>query len=133
MTPDERADVLAAVAVELVGRVRDDEPAAFHRWLRHALVDAGFTAPDDDSLAMMTVLACAVPDDRPWTHLTAWTLMRKDLRTERFGPIPWRERYAKPTPLSTKPVESLGTVPIHRLSRGLSTSELDSAEERGAA
>ena len=126
MTPDERADALAAVAVELVGRVRDDEPAAVHRWLRERVTD-------NDMMALAVILAAAVPDDRPWTALTAWTLMRKDLRTERFGPIPWRERYAKPTRLSTKPVESLGTVPIHRPSTGSSTTTLDSAEERGAA
>ena len=70
MTPDERADVLAAVAVELVGRVRDDEPAAVHRWLRERV--AG-----DEWLGLAVVLAAAVPDDRPWMQLTAWTVMMR--------------------------------------------------------
>lgn len=64
---DDRADRLAAIAVELATRVRDDDPAANARWL-HA------TTTPEDRFALLFVLAAAIPDDRPWLHLTAWTV-----------------------------------------------------------
>ena len=70
MTADERADMLAAVAVELVGRVRDDDPVDVHRWLLNAMRDSG------DWVGLAVVLACAVPDDRKWSQLTEWTWLR---------------------------------------------------------
>jgi hypothetical protein len=65
MTPDERADRLAATAAQLVARIRDDEPTAVHRWL-------GYEMAGEDWAALAVVLAAAVPDDRPWLALTAW-------------------------------------------------------------
>ena len=71
MTPDDRADALAAIAVELVVRVRDDDPSAVHRWLRNEV-------PDNDMMALAVILAAAVPDDRTWTDLTAWLRYRDE-------------------------------------------------------
>jgi hypothetical protein len=61
------ADRLAAVAVELAVRVRDDDPEANGRWLAAQLPDPA------DWFRLTFVLAAAVPDDRPWATLTAWT------------------------------------------------------------
>ena len=66
--PDDYADRIAAVAVELVQRVRDDAPEDYGRWLHN-------TVSDEDWPALAVVLAAAVPTDRPWGHLTAWTRM----------------------------------------------------------
>lgn len=70
-TQDERADRLAAVAVEMVVRVRDDDPDSNRDWLLSALPDAF------DREALSFVLAAAVPDDRTWRQLTAWTRRRR--------------------------------------------------------
>lgn len=87
--PDEYADKIAAIAVELVQRVRDDDPDDYGRWLRNTV------APEDWE-ALAVVLAAAVPTDRPWSHLTAWARMprapRNDeavaaLTAERFGTV----------------------------------------------
>lgn len=68
MSLDDYADRLAEVAAELAVRVRDDDPNANLRWLLATL-------PDDRArLDLLFVLAAAVPDDRPWAHLTAWTV-----------------------------------------------------------
>ena len=112
---------MAEIAVELAVRIRDDEPTAVHRWLRSEM-------DGEDWVALAVVLAAAVPVDEPWSHLTAWTWIG-DLTEERFGPIPWRERYAKPRRLSTLPVDNA----VHRLSRGLSTTALDGNGLRGSA
>jgi hypothetical protein len=63
-------DRLAQVAVELTERVRDDNPEANARWLATALPDPA------DHFRLLFVLAAAVPDDRPWSHLTAWARHR---------------------------------------------------------
>ena len=55
--------------MQLVTRVRDEEPAAVHRWLATAVDPA-------DWIGLAVVLACAVPDDKPWSLLTAWTVIR---------------------------------------------------------
>lgn len=70
MSADDRADRLAAVAVELVVRVRDDDPAAVHRWLRSVVAD-------NDMMALAVILAAAVPDDRTWDQLTDWVRLRE--------------------------------------------------------
>lgn len=69
--PDVRADRLAAVAVELVARVRQEPADANWRWLLATLPDPL------DREAIAFVLAAAVPIDQPWRHLTSWA---------RFGP-----------------------------------------------
>lgn len=71
MNRDEYADRLAKVAQELVVRVRDDQPEANLRWLSNTL-----TARERQDL--LFVLAAAVPDDRPWSALTAWTWASPD-------------------------------------------------------
>jgi hypothetical protein len=68
VTSEEYADRLAEVAAELVVRVRDEGPNDNAAWLRMALPDRA--ARDH----LLFVLAAAVPDDRPWMHLTAWTV-----------------------------------------------------------
>lgn len=68
MTRDDYADRLAAVATELVVRVRDDDPDANARWLHSVLPNPA------DREALLYVLAAAVPDDRSWAALTAWTV-----------------------------------------------------------
>lgn len=65
----DKADELARIAVELVTRVRDDEPETVHQWLA-SVVDPA------DWMALAIVLACAVPDDQSWKDLTAWTWVR---------------------------------------------------------
>lgn len=66
MTPDERADKLAWIAAQMVTMVRDEDPTRVHEWLRGEMVD-------EDWCALAVVLACAVPDDKPWAQLTEWT------------------------------------------------------------
>jgi hypothetical protein len=66
MDRDAYADRLAEVATELVVRVRDDDPEATGRWLN--------TLTATEWRDLLVVLAAAVPDDRPWLHLTAWTV-----------------------------------------------------------
>lgn len=66
----DRADRLAEIAVELTCRVRDDEPAAVHRWLQAVV-------PDNDMMALAVILAAAVPDDRTWDELTDWVRLRE--------------------------------------------------------
>lgn len=85
MSIDDYADRLAEVAAELVVRVRDDNPQANARWLAAVLPDPA------DRDALLYVLAAAVPDDRPWLHLTAWTRRTPApsaaLLAERFGDL----------------------------------------------
>lgn len=76
LTRDERADRLAVIAAGLTARIRDDDPAATHRWLREQM--AG-----EDWCALAVVLACAVPVDRTWRELTAWTLGDSTVIAER--------------------------------------------------
>jgi hypothetical protein len=79
-TPDERAERLAQVAVELVARVRDEPPEANWRWFLSVLPDP----LDREHIAF--VLAAAVPVDVPWSHLTRWRSLNLDgLVGERFG------------------------------------------------
>ena len=59
-------DDLAAIAVQLVARVRDDDPEANGRWLATVLPDPA------DWFRLAFVLAAAVPDGVAWSHLTAW-------------------------------------------------------------
>lgn len=61
------ADRLAAVAVELAVRVRDESPEANAAWLAEKVP----TATDRRNLCI--VLAAAIPIDQPWRRLTAWT------------------------------------------------------------
>jgi hypothetical protein len=67
---ESKADQLAAIAIELITRVRDQDPNAVHRWLNA-------TVEDGDWMGLCVVLACAVPDDKPWSQLTAWTWLRE--------------------------------------------------------
>jgi hypothetical protein len=64
---DHLADRLAEIAVELAVRVRDDDPEANGRWLRTQLPNPA------DWFRLAFTLAAAVPDDRTWSELTAWT------------------------------------------------------------
>jgi hypothetical protein len=66
----EHVDRLAEIALQLVDRVRDDNPEANARWLRAQLPDPA------DQFRLLFVLAAAVPTDRPWAHLTAWARHR---------------------------------------------------------
>lgn len=65
-TQDERADRLAAVAVQLPAMVRDYDPHDVRAWLVRRLP----VAVDRDDL--IHLLAAAIPVDRPWLELTAW-------------------------------------------------------------
>ncbi len=73
MNADERADRLAEIAAQLVGRVRDEAPADFQRWLGNAMADAGVQGAYE---GLAIALACAVPVDVPWLQLTSWALVR---------------------------------------------------------
>jgi len=57
---------LTALAQDLIVRVRDDDPEANARWL-------AMETTAEERTALLFVLAAAVPDDRPWTELVAWT------------------------------------------------------------
>lgn len=65
-----RVDELAGVAVQLVGRVRDERPDAVGVWLAAQVPDP------HDWWALCFLLAAAVPADEPWTNLTAWARLR---------------------------------------------------------
>ena len=60
-------DLLEQIAAQLAGRVRDDDPEANARWLTAALPDPA------DWFRLCFALAAAVPDDRTWSQLVAWT------------------------------------------------------------
>lgn len=72
---DDYADRIAAVALELVSRVREDDPDDYGRWLSNTI------APEDMP-ALAVVLAIAVPLDKPWGHLTAWARMPRAPRRD---------------------------------------------------
>jgi len=72
--PDELAEPLATIAVELVTRVRDDPPTEVHRWL-------ATTMEGKDWLSLAIVLAAAVPVDESWRNLTAWTWFHRTEQT----------------------------------------------------
>lgn len=65
-------DELASIAIQLAMRLRDEDadPEANGRWLREMLPDP------NDHFRLCFVLAAAIPDDRPWTALTAWAYLR---------------------------------------------------------
>lgn len=65
-TAQDRADRLAEVATELAVRIRDETPEVNGAWLRTALPDP------EDWFGLAFVLASAVPDNVPWSELTAW-------------------------------------------------------------
>ncbi|GGN99868.1 hypothetical protein GCM10010112_94030 [Actinoplanes lobatus] len=67
MASDDAADRLAQVAAQLAARVREYGAEANGTWLRHQLPDPA------DRWRLIFVLAAAVPIDRPWLDLTAWT------------------------------------------------------------
>lgn len=78
---------LEGLAQELVVRLRDDDPEDTRRWLTAALPDPS------DWFRLCFVLACAVPDDRSWKALTAWTV---------FGP-------ARPATAQVQQLQPCGT------------------------
>lgn len=80
MVDDDEAERLAAVAIELVNRVRDEPAEANERWL-HAVLPSQV-----DRERLLYVLAAAVPVDRPWGHLTRWATLTdvRALVAERF-------------------------------------------------
>lgn len=91
-TPDQ----LAAIAVELTVRVRDHGPADNGRWLTHRLPNPG------DWFRLAFVLAAAIPDDQPWTDLTAWA---------RPAAAVTRIHAERPEPLAeSKPLKPHGTI-----------------------
>jgi hypothetical protein len=83
------ADRLAAVAMELAQRVRDDDPEANRRWLHAVLPDP------TDREALLYVLAAAVPDDRPWSHLVEWVRQPVSVRSLRLQPCGTRAAYRR--------------------------------------
>ncbi len=62
----DHAERLSRIAIELVMRVRDEDPETNGSWLRQAV------ASEQDRFDLLFVLAAAIPDDRSWTDLTAW-------------------------------------------------------------
>jgi len=65
---DDQAERLSRVAAQLVARVRAEDPTANGRWLAAELTDHA------DWFRLAFVLAAAVPADRTWRELTAWTV-----------------------------------------------------------
>lgn len=89
--PDDYADRIAAVALELVQRVRDDDPEDYGRWLNNSVAL-------EDWPALAVVLACAVPVDKPWSHLTAWARMPRTPRNSALVDALTEERFAHVMP-----------------------------------
>ncbi len=58
---------LAAVAIGLSVRVRDDDPESNARWLASQIQSV------EEMRALIFVLAAAVPIEVPWSVLTDWT------------------------------------------------------------
>lgn len=87
-TQDERADRLAALAIELVSRVRDYSPEANGRWL------ASMVGPDD-WVGFAIVLACAVPLDVPWRHLTRWVTLPATEEVREMNLCPSADAYRR--------------------------------------
>lgn len=79
---DDLADRLAAVAVELIGRVREYDPADVHRWLVTEVAGV------NEWIGLTMILAAVVPDDQPWSELKAWVTQTQ--RTSRRRRT-WRE------------------------------------------
>lgn len=95
-TPDE----LAAIAVQLAVRVRDEHPDVNGRWLAKMLPDP------KDRWALVFVLAAAIPDDQPWTELTGWA---NDLDENQVIQLPVAKQGSK--------VQSCGTIAAARRHR----------------
>lgn len=96
-------DELAAIAVQLVMRVRDvEDPNANGEWLVEQLPDPA------EWLRLCFALAAAVPDDRSWAALTAWAYLRHGVAAETYdegevlrpgaGSAPWAEGDLQPCP-----------------------------------
>lgn len=81
MTP---VNELAQIATQLISRIRDDEPAANAAWLTGLLPDPA------DWFRLAFVLAAAVPDDRSWRQLTAWTWKALPAKARGTEPPPGR-------------------------------------------
>lgn len=70
---------LESIAQQLAARIRDDDPEANGRWLAAELPDPG------DWFRLCFALAQAVPDDRTWRQLTAWTRAPEPTPTTRLS------------------------------------------------
>lgn len=86
------ADDLAAIAVQLAMRVRDEHPEDNGRWLAKVLPDPA------DWFRLAFVLAAAVPDDQPWTRLTGWAA---DLDEHQVIQLPVADQPSKVQPCGT--------------------------------
>jgi hypothetical protein len=86
------ADELAAIAVQLAIRVRDEHPEANGQWLAKMLPDAA------DRWALVFVLAAAVDVDRSWTDLTGWA---SNLDEHQVIPLPAGPQPGKVQPCGT--------------------------------
>ena len=97
---------LERLAQELVLRVRDDGPDDVNIWL-------STTVPNSHELYRLAfVLACAVPDDRSWKALTAWTLFdRPVVQPEPPKPEP---KVRKWDPSKLSPCGTWGAYQRHR-------------------
>ena len=69
---DEAGEYLLEVALELAWVVREDGPAAFQRTVQAKV-------PSGEWLALITVFASLVPDDRTPTQLLSWTAALGDV------------------------------------------------------
>lgn len=82
----QQADRLAAVAIELACRVRDEGPADNAAWLADRLPDPA------DWFRLAFVAAAAIPQDRSWHDLTAWARNLNDTPGPQPAPEPVVER-----------------------------------------
>ena len=93
-------DQLAAIALELIVRVRDEPMEDNRVWLTEKLPDS------NDWFRLAFVLAVAVPTDRSWLQLTAWTLVRPVFVGRTFEEV----EHEKPEP---KPKQRRRTIRPH--------------------
>lgn len=103
-------DHLTKIARELVTRVRDEGPDDNATWLTRKLPVAG------DWFRLAFVLAAAIPDDRTWTELTAWT-RPEPLTPETPAPVAIPIKPIRITNRDVKPCGTLAAVSRHRYRR----------------
>jgi hypothetical protein len=100
---------LAQTATQLAARIRDENPDDNATWLAQQLPDPG------DWFRLSFVLAAAIPDDRTWTQLTAWTSRPLPPKpAEPAEPTHPASRGGRGQRRSVKPCGTLAAISRHR-------------------
>lgn len=108
-------DELAEIAAQLVARVRDESPDDNGRWLAEVCPEWG------DRYQLLFVLAAAVPVNKPWLHLTAWTLLPRQEVWDGLDEVAV-ERACRGDRVELTPAERLAAV-TKLIGRGLTSNQ----------